>query len=335
MKKTTLQDISEFTGLSVSTVSRILRGESGLNNTNVKTTIDAAIKLNYPLNVGFLKGKYQFKTKTRIALVTTIFPSEFYAAFIAGLYDAADDTHTDLSVHHYAPEKTDLFEFIKSLLSRSIEGVILFLPELSESSYQQLVDKLPANFAFISILPIQNPAVDTITFDSYGGGYLIAQHFHQKGYLDVGIVNGPFNRQESLLRRNGFQDYIAKHNDMNLVWVYNGDFEYMDGFSAFSKYLSSPNKPRAIFCANDVMCVSFLSRATEHGVSIPNDLALAGFDDLPMCRYVNPAITSVKTDYSLLGSKALDILKAKLTQKDPHTGIQSLIPVSISKREST
>ncbi len=334
MKKTTLQDISEYTGLSISTISRILRGESGQGE-NVKTAIDAASKLNYPLNVGYLKGKYHYKTNARIALVTTIFPSEFYASLMTGLNKAAELSQTDLSIHHLNPEKIELFEFIKSLIARNIEGVILFLPELTEHAYQQLVKKLPTDFAFVSVLPVQNPSLDTITFDSYGGGYLVAKHFHEKGYLDVGIVNGPFNRQESLLRRNGFYDYVAKQKEMKVVWSYDGNFEYMDGFSAFLNYLNTSKKPRAVFCANDVMCMSFLSKATEYGISVPNELALAGFDDLPMCKYINPSITTVKTDYVALGKKTLETLKTKLTQKDPHTGIQSLIPVTISKREST
>jgi len=335
MEKTTLQDISDYTGLSISTISRILRGESGPNSVNVEKTIDAAIKLKYPLNLNYLKNKYQFNSKTRIALITTFFPSEFYATLFSGLTEASDETRFDVSFHHINLSKNNLLDYIKVLIANEIEGAILFLPTMDENLYENLIQQLPSNFALISVLPIQNPTIDTITFDSYGGGYLVAQHFHQKGYLDLGIVNGPFDRNESLLRKNGFQDYISKHEELNLMWSYNGDFEYMDGFSAFAKYLSSKNKPRAIFCANDVMCMSFLSKATEYGIKIPDDLALTGFDDLPMCKYVHPAMTSVKTDYVALGRKALNVLKSKLSGEEHHSGIQSLIPVSISKRASS
>jgi DNA-binding LacI/PurR family transcriptional regulator len=335
MKKTTLQDISEYTGLSISTVSRILRGESGSNTQNVEKTIDAALRLKYPLNVGFLKNKYKFKSQIRIALLTTLFPSEFYSALLAGINNAAESTNFDITIHHLDLNRVNIINYTKELITQDFQGAILFLPLLDEEVYEQLVNEIPSSFAFISVLPIQNPTIDTITFDSYGGGYLIAQHFHKKGYLDVGIVNGPFDRQESLLRRNGFQDYISKHPEMNLMWSYDGDFEYMDGFSAFAKYLNSSNKPRAVFCANDVMCLSFLSKATEYGIQIPNELALAGFDDLPLCKYVHPAITSISTDYMLLGRKALGVLSSKLNGDERQTGIQSLIPVSISKREST
>ncbi len=335
MNKATLQDISEYTGLSISTVSRILRGESGSNSENVEKTINAAIKLKYPFNFTYLKNKYQFSSRTRIALVTTILPGEFYASLFAGISKASEETNFDVSYHHINSEKTDVLEFIKVLMANEIEGVILFLPMMNDQEYERLLDNLPSDFILISVLPIQNPSVDTITFDSYGGGYLAAQHFYQKGYHDVGIVNGPFERTESLLRRNGYQDYVSKHSEMNMVWSFDGSFEFKDGATAFDHYLNSSNKPRAIFFANDVMCVSFLSKAIDHGINVPEDLALIGFDDLPICQFVQPTLTSVRTDYSALGRKALDVLKSKLYGDKQRGGLQSLIPVTLSKRKSS
>jgi LacI family transcriptional regulator len=335
MKKVTLQDISEQTGLSLSTVSRILRGESGPNSQNVEKTIDVALKLKYPLNINQLKDKYNFNSQIRIAFLTTHFPSEFYASLFAGINQSSESSNFDITIHHVNVQKTNIIDYMKALIAQDFHGAILFLPMLDEETYALLVKEIPPSFAFISVLPIQNPAVDTITFDSYGGGYLVAQHFHKKGYENVGIVNGPISRQESLLRRNGFQDYISKCDGIELMWSYNGNFDYIDGFTAFAHFLNSKNKPRAIFFVNDVMCVSFLAKATEYGINVPKDLALAGFDDLPLCEYVYPAITSIRTDYFLLGKKALGVLKSKLNGDERQTGIQSLIPVSISKRESS
>lgn len=151
MKKTTLQDISDHTGLSVSTVSRILRGESGPNSQNVEKTINAALSLKYPLNVGFLKNKYQFKSKIRIALITTLFPSEFYAALFSGINAAAESTNIEITVHHLNVEKQNILDYVKELITQDFQGAILFLPMLDEEIYQHLVEELPASFAYISI----------------------------------------------------------------------------------------------------------------------------------------------------------------------------------------
>lgn len=335
MKKTTLKDISKFTGLSISTVSRILRGESKADSSNVKATIEAAIKLNYPINVNHLNAKYNFKTTYHIALVTTFYPGEFYSMFFDGMKEAAKLENFTVSLHDFSPENGDIVEFFNSLISLQIDAAILFLPTLPEHDYQRLLDYIPSTFAIISVLPTLHPVLDTITFDSYGGGYLVAQHFYNRGYRQVGIINGPFNRNESLLRRNGFNDFISQNPDMHLVWSYDGNFNFEDGEKAFDNFHEQAIKPRAVFATNDEMCLGFLKRAFENGYSIPSDVAIAGYDDLPVCKYVHPTITSIHTDYKALGKKAFKILHDKINSNDNHTGMQSIIPVSLSIRESS
>ena len=335
MEKTTLKDLADYTGLSISTVSRILRGESKADSKNVATTIEAALKLNYPLNVNYLNSKYNFKSNYHVALVTTFYPGEFYSSFFAGMKNASKEMEFSVSLHDFDPEKEDIVEYFKNLISLQIDAAILFLPTLREDEYQNLLKNLPPSFILISVLPTLHPVLDTITFDSYGGGYLVAQHFYNQGYRDVGIINGPFDRNESLLRRNGFNDFITHKSDMNLVWSYNGSFNFEDGELAFESYMQESRKPRAIFSTNDGMAIGFLKRATKMGLKIPQDLAIAGYDDLPVCNFVYPTITSVRTDYDALGRKTFKILKEKMSSTDHHSGIQSIIPVSLTVREST
>ncbi|MCG8373082.1 MAG: LacI family transcriptional regulator [Balneolales bacterium] len=335
MKKTTLKDISGYTGLSVSTVSRILRGESNAESRNVKQVIDAALSLNYPLNTGYLNAKYNFKSKLNIALVTTLYPQEFYAALFTGFRDASILEGVSISTFDFNPSSGDIAFCIKELIDLQFDAAILFLPTLQETEYKPLVESTPSSFPLISVFPLLHPQLDTITFDSYGGGYLAAQHFYNQGYKEVGIVNGPFERYEALLRKNGFYDFVSNKPDMELVWSYNGNYTFEDGKSAFENYQTSKMKPEAIFCANDTMCIGFLKEASNSGITIPKDLALIGFDDLTISRFVHPSITSIKTDYKMLGIKALKVIKDQMFNPNNHIGIQSLIPVTLSIRDST
>lgn len=335
MEKTTLKDLADYTGLSISTVSRILRGESKSDSKNVATTIDAALKLNYPLNVNFLNSKYNFKSNYNIALVTTFYPSEFYASFFTGLKDAARLEGYNVSMHDFDPEHGDIFEYFKALITLKIDAAILFLPTLRDNEYKKLLTLVPEDFALVSVLPSLHPILDTITFDSYGGGYLVAQHFYEQGYREVGIINGPFDRNEALLRRNGFNDFITQKPDMNLVWSFNGAFNSADGELAFESYYNERRKPRAVFSTNDGMAIGFMKMATKNGLKIPEDIALSGYDDLPFCNFIHPTLTSVRTDHLALGKKAIKILKEKMGSIDHHSGMQSIIPVTLTVRESS
>ncbi|MFV1883498.1 MAG: LacI family DNA-binding transcriptional regulator [Balneola sp.] len=335
MVKATLQDIADKTGLSVSTVSRILRGESKSSSSNVELTIKTAQEINYPVNSRILHNKYSYKKLIQVALITEIYPDEFYSAFFHGFHLAASKSNVHLSLHAYDPKKENLADFITSLSHNSIDAAILFLPSLQERDYKNLIDQIPEDFCAISVAPLFNPVLDTITFDSYRGGYIVAKHFHEKGYRKMGLITGPNNRNESLLRKNGFLDYINQYDDIELSWHYDGDYNLDSGRKAFEDFVGSRTRPRAIFASNDYMCMGFIEQAAKHGIKIPEDIAIAGFDDLPICSYVHPSITSVHIDFELLAVKAFSILDEKIETSSPHSGTLSVIPVSLSIRNTT
>lgn len=333
--KPTLKDIAQKTELSISTVSRILRGDSKTSTKNVELTIKAAQELNYPINSRLLNLQYDYKQTLQIALISSFYPDEFYSNFFYGLNNAALNENITLSFYIYNSEENDLPEFIHQLINNSIDAAILFLPALQEQDYKEVLKHIPDSFSLMSMAPLFNPVLDTITFDSYRGGYLVAKHFHEKGYFDLGIINGPANKNEALLRKNGFIDYINQKHDLNLIWQFQGDYTFESGRMAFEEYSRINKKPRAIFSSNDYMCLGFLEHSKKFGIEVPNDVAIAGYDDLPICEYVHPSITSVHTDYNILGKKTFNLLKEKINSPYEHSGILSYIPVTLSKRHST
>lgn len=335
MIKSTLHDIAEKTGLSVSTVSRILRGESKTSSQNVALTIQVAQEINYPINTRLLNGKYSYKNKIRVALITSFYPEEFYSTFFYGFNLASSELNINLSLHVFDPEHASLSEFITELSYNSIESAILFLPTLQEPDYRDLIESIPQDFSMVSVAPLFNPILDTVTFDSYRGGYIVAQHFYEKGYKEVGLITGPINKNESLLRKNGYLDFVSQKSDMELIWQFEGDYSLNSGALAFEDYKNLEIKPRAIFSSNDYMCLGFLEQAAKSGLSVPHDVAIAGYDDLPICGFVHPAITSVHTDYEMLAKKAFGILNDKMASFSPHSGILSIIPVTLTVRNST
>ncbi len=337
MVKATLHDIAEKTGLSVSTVSRILRGESKTSPDNIELTIKVAQEINYPINTRVLNGKYNYKKKIQVALITHFYPDEFYSTFFCGFNEASSDFHVTLSLFSFDPQKNNLSDFITQLSYNSIDAAILFLPLFQEEDYEELLKSAPKDFTMISVAPLFNPILDTVTFDSYRGGYIVAKHFYDRNYKDVGVITGPINKNEALLRKNGFLDFLNQKEDINQIWRFEGDYSFDSGKKAFESYYALKKKPRAIFASNDYTALGFLEQAAMYGVKVPDDVAIAGYDDLPICKFVHPAITSVHTDYQMLANKTLNILTEKMTTKNSssHSGILSVIPVTLSERNSS
>lgn len=334
--KVTLKDIAEDTGFSISTVSRALARSGKISAENEKIIFESAERLGYSIKK--LDTPLNLRKNILIALITRFHIGEFYSSFYHGFDMATKDTNTNIALVNVSNATVDEVTLIDDLGKSNFDAAIIFLPDFDQDDYKQLIDHTNPKFPIISVAPMVSPVMDTITFDTYRGGHLVADHFYRQGFKKLGIIHGPLNKSEAMLRRNGFIDFIESNNELDLMWEYDGDFENRSGHEAFQHYKSSPEKPEAIFCGNDSMAVGFMQSALHDGVNIPGDVAIAGYDDLPVCEYNSPSITSVHTSFEMLGKKAIDYLLERLrgsASENKHAGYVSLVPVSLSVRESS
>ena len=146
---------------------------------------------------------------------------------------------------------------------------------------------------------------------------------------------GPLKKTEARYRFNGFRDYISQHDEMELMWICDGDFTFESGVEAFNTFENERHKPRAIFASNDDMGHAFLEEALDRGYKVPNDLALVSFDDLPICRRHRPTISSIHTNYEKLGLVTVEKMKELLGNPDQQSSVLSLVPVHLNARESS
>lgn len=332
--KITLKDIAIDTGLSISTVSRALAKSGKISPENVKRVFESAQRLNYPI-VNNL-APFELRNSVYIALVTTFHPGEFYASFFNGFVKAAAGSNIHFGLFNVCTNKDCGFRFIESIKKNNFDAAVLFLPGLSKEDYTEILE-LVGDFPMISAAPIATPVMDSIVFDNYSGGHLIGKHFHERGFKKIGIIQGPSSELETHLRKNGLIDY-CEQNGLELVMKYRSDYDISSGKGAYEHFKNLPDKPEAIFACNDALAIGFMHSATRDGVSIPADVAIAGYDDIPMCEYQNPTLTSIHAPYDILGKNILDHLINQLNDREhdvSHSGSTKLIPVSLVEREST
>jgi DNA-binding LacI/PurR family transcriptional regulator len=331
--KVTLRHISEASGYSMSTVSRVLRGSDKYSSETVHKILESAKKLKYPLER--IQAASYNRSYNNIALVTNFKEGEFYASFFYGYIQATLNTDFNVSLISLPEPRAMFRECIDMLYDQHYRGAILFIPEFTKEDYEKLLEFIPSDFSVVSNALIENPVLPTITFDGYSAGHTVAVHFHNRGYRTAGIVKGPGYKAEARYRYNGFKDYVTQSSEIELVFESEGDFTYDAGCRAFGEYMALANKPRSVFLTNDLMCHGFLESAKDAGLSIPGDVALAGYDDLPMCVHSHPKLTSVKTDFRRLAQTTLRVLNNQQRSEQTEIGIQSLIPVEITVRESS
>lgn len=332
--KITLKDISEDTGLSISTVSRALARKGKISSKNEKKVFESAHRLNYPLNN--ITTPVSLRENIFVALVTRIHPGEFFAAFYEGFDLASKGTNFNFGLFNVTNKEKSDIDFIASLHQNHFDAAVIFLPTFTEKDYRKLINNIGDEFPMISAAPLPTAVMDTVAFDNYRGGHLVAKHFHEQGYKKIGIIQGPITKIEAQLRRNGLTDY-CETNGLEVVWDYGTIYDLQEGQAAYQHYKHSSEKPEAIFTSNDALAVGFMQQAILDGLKIPDDVAIASYDDLPICNYHNPTITSVHTDYETLAKNILEMLAERLQNENgtPHTGYTKLVPVSLKVRESS
>ncbi|MCG8374270.1 MAG: LacI family transcriptional regulator [Balneolales bacterium] len=331
--KVRLTDVANKAGFSVSTISRALRGEGRISEENRKKIFATAHELGYPLPSGNREFPDDFPTY--IALIFQFRSGEFYSSLFDGFEKAAENKAVKIGLFSINEQLDTVPSVIEQVRLMGFKAAVLFAPGLSEQHYQYILHTTQQDFPIISCSNINETVLDTVTFDAYQGATLVAKHFHNQGFKKLGIIEGPIEMPESRFRTNGFLDYLTHIGEGTLCWRFRGDYSTDSGISAFEDFLSTNEKPEAIFSANDAMAVGFIEAAKRNGIEIPDDVAISGYDNLPICESHFPSITSVDTNYIRLAENAIDYLLTKLEKPSVHQGIVSMVPVSLKVRGST
>ncbi len=324
----TLKHISDDTGLSIATVSRTLNRKKRRYSANEEKIYASARKLGYPFftNAGE-------NGKVSIALVMKLFEGEFYSSLINGFYEASGNTDSEIVFSYVEKQNDNPVDDIISL-SKKYSGICLFLPSMTDNHYLKIKEKV-GRYPIISLLPSKNPKIDTVCFDSYRGGYMMAKHFEERGYKKFGYISGPIRRADALFRKNGFLNHVHESNGLELVWSYEGDFSTNAGISAFAEFKKTGLKDIAVFGGNDYSCFGFMKAALESDYKIPDDFIIGGYDNLSFCENFTPELTSVVTDFHELGKKAIRTIENLVTDNMDTVGQISMIPVGIKIRNSS
>ena len=325
--KVKLEDIASKTGYSIATVSRVLSGKAVGRSSSVEKILIAARELGYYAN----RPVYQIDNlPLEIALVTQHDAEEFYSCLYESFDRVCSLSNIQLSIHSLKYSKNMVSELI--LLSRFHDGIILMTPTLDSEQYTKIEKGIKA-FPVVSIAPVDENVIQTITFDSYQGGWLAAKLLVESGYKHFGIITGPLIKWEANLRRNGYIDYLRK-KEFQIEWEYHGDYSFRAGRKAFDNIIKQ--KKLGIFSSNDQMALGFLHAALENGATIPGDYGIIGYDNMPYSKVFYPNLSTVNTNLDELAENTLDYLVNIIKNNKPKKVKSSttLLPVEIIKRRT-
>ena len=179
--RATLKQVAKDTDLSIATVSRALRRKKRRYSVNEEKIYAAARKLGYP----FI-GNDNIQDTSSIALVAEIHEGEFYSSLFYGFNAASKNSNSDVIFVNAATDLEDPVNFITDL-SKKYSGICLFLPSLSKNNYSKIKDSV-GSYPIVSVVSGKNLKIDSISFDSYSGGYMVAKHFQERTTPDTALL---------------------------------------------------------------------------------------------------------------------------------------------------
>ena len=324
----TMRDVAREAGFSVATVSRVLNGSGPVGEETRAQVLEVAAELRYVPN-GTARSLTTSTTETVGVLLPDLY-GEFYSEVIRGVEGAARARryHTVLTSVQDGPD--ELAAALRALVGR-VDGLVAMSPEVE-------ADVLQANFpARVPVVMLGRPldGHTSIVIDNEAGAADMVAHLAALGHRRVAHVSGPATNADARARLAGYRRAVAEGGlEADPALVLQGDFTEASGFAAGRAILGMAERPDAVFAANDSMALGLLKALREGGLSVPTDIALAGFDDIPIAEYVTPGLTTVHVPIQEMGGRAVEaVLDAVAPLDDRADGLEAApAPISLPTR---
>lgn len=314
----TLNELAKAAGCSVSTVSRALTSSGHpVNDATRERILTLANELGYRPNMT-ARGLKMDRTFT-IGLVVYNIGSPFTPVLIRGIQEYLHQRNY-FSIIISTDWDPDLeSEAVHHLISRSIDGVIFV--ESWRDEPNNTLDLANKPYAFVYRL-FNGSYANSVILDDISGAKLAVEHLLKLGHRRIAFINGPHGWEASRERLVGYQNTLAQYGiPYNPSLIETGDWEVGSGYQAAKKFLLLPDRPTAVFAANDLMALGAIYAIQEAGLSVPGDVAIVGYDDREIASFSNPTITTIRPPSFEMGQMAaqliLDCLENQTEVKDP------------------
>lgn len=336
-KKVTSFDVAELAGVSRTTVSFVFSEDKQLRikpETRQKVR-EAAEKLGYYPNA-FARALASNQSNT-IGLIMTRNPryiasDNFLPQIIGGLLDMVKQEQLGLLIEWVEPGQ-QMHTYLELTRARHIDGMIILTPRFDDSGLSAL-EELEMPCVLMGQIPdCKLPFVD---IDNRIAAYQAVKHLTELGHRRIAcITNAAVAYSSATQRLQGYQDALMEAEielDERLIRV--ADFDAPSGFIQMKKLLDEPLDFSAVFVASDNVAIGALAAIAEAGLSVPEDISVVGFDDIPEAAYFRPALTTVHTPAKEIAHESCNLLLQLMKGETPES-CSIFLPTQLILRQST
>lgn len=301
----TLNEVAKIAGVSIATVSRVLtNSDHPISHKTRQRILEIAKELDYQPNL--VARSLRTDSTHTVGIIVESILSPFIPPIISGIQDVLKPAgYLSFILNTYEDPNIEI-ESINALNNRQIDG-ILFVATWDLSS--NLVEEMTSKPHVFVHRHFASYSTNSVAVDERWGARLAVAHLANLGHKRIAMITGPADWDASIYRLKGYQEELQSRGmpyDPDLV--IEGSWEFEEGVLAVETLLRKGNLPSAIFAANDLLALGVIYGLQDRGISVPQDVAVVGYDNRDFSSCVRPAITTVSLPTHEMGEAAANLL---------------------------
>lgn len=317
---TSLRHVAELAGVSVATASRVMSGSSHpVSEPTRQRVLSAADRLSFQPN-RLARALVTAKSET-VGVIVHDISDPYFGEMVKGLEDGlhTEDYRLFVASSDRDPEKE--INYVRAFHAHQVDAIVFAATSMTDPEYTKTLDHLADRFrsrggvlVMLSDHLLEGPRVH---FDNQHAMREMVSYLHGKGHRKIGLIGGPDDLAVSAKRREGFSSAMRELGlDVLPGWITDGGFTYAGGGEAMGQILEEGDVT-AVIAANDLMAIGAMRHLLTRGISVPDDVSVAGFDDILIAEYGPVPLTTMRIPTYQIGRDGASLLLAALRGEDP------------------
>lgn len=318
VKAVTIKDVAREAEVSVASVSRVLNGVGRVGEATRTRILDTAERLRYVPHEG-ARSLIKRRTDT-IGMILPDLHGEFFSEMLRGADAAARERGLHLLVSTSHGNAAEAAAAIRSMRGR-VDGLLILAAHLDLNS---LAPHLGAALPTVLVNAHGTEDRPCVNVEDYEGAVAMVRHLVAHGRRRIAHITGPVSNSDASERLRGYVD--ARPAELDGRYTVKGDFTFESGYAAGLVLGRLDPRPDAVFAGNDLMAAGCLQAFEHLAICVPEEIAVGGFDDVPIAHFVRPALTTMRINVAQLGSRSLERLIAWIEHPAPEAGTERIVP---------
>ena len=314
MKMSTIYQVSELAGVSLSSVSRVMNNHEHVSEKTKSKVLSAIAELDYRPN--FTARSLASKCSNSVGVLVAEISGPFYSDLLSGVESELSHANKHAVIISGGSNEKKEIDAIQFLIDRNCDALILCVDFVSDEYLINLTNDSTTKVVIINRF-IEKISDNCIFIDNILGSYQATEYLIQNGHKNIAYLSGPLSKADAKDRFNGYQKALIDNKiSLDKALTFEADYTTIGGRAGMLSLIKSNKAFTAVVCANDEMASAAMRVARENKVRVPEDCSIMGFDNVYFSEYLYPQLTTIEYPINKMAKMAVQwVLKNKYKQK--------------------